>query len=47
MSEKEQAAALLDAVPEHKLAYVIGFLQGLMVGEAADDANKKESEGKS
>ena len=38
MSEKEQAAALLDAVPEYKMAYVIGYLQGLVADEAADDA---------
>ena len=38
MSECEQAAALLDAVPEYKMAYVIGYLQGLVADEAADDA---------
>ena len=38
MSEREQAAALLDAVPEYKMAYVIGYLQGLVADEAADDA---------
>lgn len=38
MSEKEQAAALLDAVPEYKMSYVIGYLQGLIADEAADDA---------
>lgn len=38
MSEREQAAALLSAVPEYKMAYVIGYLQGLVADEAADDA---------
>ena len=38
MSEREQAAALLDAVPEYKMAYVIGYLQGLVADESADDA---------
>ena len=38
MSEREQAAALLDAVPEYKMAYVIGYLQGLVADEVADDA---------
>ena len=38
MSEKEHAAALLDAVPDYKMAYVIGYLQGLVADEAADDA---------
>ena len=38
MSEREQAAALLDAVPEYKMAYVIGYLQGLVADETADDA---------
>lgn len=38
MSEKEQAVALLDAIPEHKMAYVIGYLQGLVADEVADDA---------
>ena len=38
MSEREQAAALLNAVPEYKLSYVVGYLQGLVADEAADDA---------
>ena len=38
MSEREQAAALLSAVPEYKMGYVIGYLQGLVADEAADDA---------
>ena len=38
MSEREQAAALLSDVPEYKMGYVIGYLQGLVADEAADDA---------
>ena len=38
MSEKEQAAALLDLVPGYKMGYVIAFLTGLTADEAADDA---------
>ena len=38
MSVREQAAALLEAVPEYKMAYVIGYLQGLVADEEADDA---------
>lgn len=38
MSEKEQAAALLDMVPEYKLGYVIAYLQGITADEAEDDA---------
>ena len=37
MSAK-QAAALLNAVPAYKMAYVIGYLQGLVADEADDDA---------
>ena len=38
MSEMERASALLGMIPQSKLAYVIGYLQGLMADEAADDA---------
>ena len=38
MSDKEQAAALLDRVPASKLGYVIAYLQGLTADEAEDDA---------
>ena len=37
MSEREQAAALLELVPEYKLGYVLAFLQGMTVDELADD----------
>ena len=29
MSERERAQQLLDAVPDNKIAYVIGYIQGL------------------
>lgn len=29
MSEREQAYQLLDSVPDNKIAYVIGYIQGL------------------
>lgn len=38
MSEKEQAAALLERVPGYKLGYVIAYLQGLTADEDNDDA---------
>ena len=38
MSEKQKAIALLDSIPEYKMAYVIGYLQGLVADEAEDDA---------
>ena len=38
MSEKQRAVALLDSIPEYKMAYVIGYLQGLIADEAEDDA---------
>ena len=37
MSEREQAAALLDLVPDYKLGYVLAYLQGITVDESADD----------
>lgn len=38
MSDKEQAAALLDRVPDYKLGYVIAYLQGITADESEDDA---------
>ncbi len=38
MSEMEMAAALLGQVPQSKLGYVIGYIQGLIADEAEDDA---------
>lgn len=40
MSDRETALALLENVPEHKLGYVIAFLQGLIVGEIAERHEK-------
>lgn len=33
MSEREMMYQLLDTVPDNKIGYVIGFIQGLMIGE--------------
>ena len=38
MSERELARQLIDRVPEEKLGYVIGYLQGLQTLETDDDA---------
>ena len=38
MSEKELAMHLIEQLPVEKLAYVIGYLQGLAAQEADDDA---------
>ena len=38
MSEKELAMHLIDLLPEEKLGYVIGYMQGLAAQEAEDDA---------
>lgn len=38
MSERERAAILLSRVPDYKLGYVIGYLEGLTAEDAADDA---------
>ena len=39
MSNKEKVIALLDNVPEHKIGYVLAYVQGLTADdEAADDA---------
>lgn len=31
MSERERMYQLLDAVPDNKIAYIIGYIQGLMI----------------
>ena len=36
MSEREQTYQLLDALPDNKIAYVIGYLQGLMAEEVCE-----------
>lgn len=38
MSEREQAVALLEKVPEYKMGYVIAYLQGITADEQDDDA---------
>lgn len=38
MSSREQAASLLERLPEYKLGYVLAYLQGLTADEEADDA---------
>lgn len=38
MSNKEKIIALLDNVPEHKIGYVLAYVQGLTAEEAEDDA---------
>lgn len=42
MSEREQALALLNAVPDYKIGYVIAYLQGAVIGE--DVPNEKTLE---
>lgn len=40
MSTREQMELLADRLPEYKLAYVVAYMQGLLMGEhddAADD----------
>lgn len=31
MSEREKMYQLLDSVPDNKIAYIIGYIQGLMI----------------
>lgn len=42
MSDRERAAALLEAVPDYKIGYVIAYLQGVTVGE--DEPNEETLE---
>lgn len=35
MSERERVYQLLDSVPDSKIAYIIGYIQGLMTDEAS------------
>lgn len=37
MSEKELCIKLLDSVPDHKIGYVLAYLQGITADEEADD----------
>ncbi len=43
MSERERMYQLLDAVPDNKIAYIIGYIQGLTVGEQ-DEPNDETLE---
>lgn len=44
MSEMERAAALLGMVPQNKLGYVIGYIQGLLVDTGADQEDVPNAE---
>ena len=37
MSNKEQAIALLDMIPEYKLGYIVGFLKGVQMDDEIED----------
>lgn len=37
MSEKEKIVQLLDQVPEHKLGYILAYVQGITAYEEDDD----------
>ena len=37
MSNKELAIRLLNSLPEHKVGYVLAYIQGLYADEAVDD----------
>ncbi len=37
MSNRDQILQLLDKVPEHKLGYVLAYIQGITIDEEADD----------
>ena len=37
MSNKEKVIALLDNVPEHKIGYVLAYVQGLTADDDAED----------
>ena len=37
MSNREKAMALLENVPDYKMAFVVAYLQGLTADEEADD----------
>ena len=37
MSNREQAIALLDMIPEYKLGYIVGFLKGVQMDDEIED----------
>ena len=38
MSNREMCVQLLNSVPDHKIGYVLAYLQGLTAGEAEEKA---------
>ena len=36
MSNKERIIELLDVIPDYKLPYVIGFIQGLLIADVSE-----------
>ena len=44
MSDRERAVQLLNSVPDDKMAYVIGFIQGLTIMEEMEIPNKETIE---
>lgn len=44
MSDRERAVQLLNSVPDDKMAYVIGFIQGLTIIEEMEIPNKETIE---
>ena len=50
MGDREKLFQLLDVVPDDKMAYVIGFIQGLLIVDIPEvinfcvDKNKSEEE---
>lgn len=43
MSDREKLYQLLDTVPDNKVAYIIGYIQGLTVGEDEPNAETLEA----
>lgn len=44
MSDRERAVQLLNSVPDDKMAYVVGFIQGLTIVERMEIPNKETIE---
>ncbi|MCM1134123.1 MAG: hypothetical protein NC400_00975 [Clostridium sp.] len=44
MSDRERAVQLLNAMPDDKMAYVIGFIQGLTIVEETEIPNTETLE---
>lgn len=43
MSERERAVQLLNSVPDNKMIYVIGFLEGVAIREDTDPFYSREN----